>query len=69
MKNKIPRKFNKIIGKVKVETNLSNPGDTIHIVKDKFNRYIGTNTATGLTGDYSISMLRNASVFEVVEIV
>ena len=69
MKNKIPRKFNKIIGKVKIKTSLSDPGDTISIVKDEFNRYIGTSTVTGVTGDYSISMIRDASIFEIVEVI
>lgn len=41
MKNRIPRKFNRITGIVNISTSHTSPGDVIHITKNE-NGYLGS---------------------------
>ena len=67
--NRIPRKFNCIIGKVLVETNTDKPNDILHIYKnDCSTGYLALNTRTGKYAYAFVSMLRNSNLFEVIEI-
>lgn len=66
-KNRIPRKFNSITGKVLIETNMNKPGDIIHVYKNDCG-YIAYNERTGKYFYIFVSMLRNAEIFELMEI-
>lgn len=69
MGNKIPRKFNKIIGKMLVETNLDKVNDMLHIYKnDCSTGYLSLNVRTGKYAYVFASMLRNENVFELREV-
>ena len=67
MKNRIPRKFNRITGTVNISTSHTSPGDVIHITKNE-NGYSGLNTRTGKYAYYFPSMLRNAEIFSILEV-
>lgn len=69
-KNRIPRTFNRITGKMLIETNCDQPGDVLHICKnDCSSGYLALNTRTGKYAYVFASMLRNAALFELAEIV
>lgn len=68
-KNVIPRKFNKIRGRMLIRTNLSEPGDLMDVVKNDYDGYRGLNLRTGEYCACFVSMLRIGEVFEVLEIV
>lgn len=65
--NRIPRVFNRIVGKMLVKTSASNPGDILHVFKNDFG-YLALNTRTGKYAYVFVSMLRNKEVFELIEI-
>lgn len=65
--NRIPRKFNSIKGKMLIETNMSKPGDILHVYKNDHG-YLAYNTRTGKHFYIFISMLRNAEIFEFEEV-
>ena len=67
-KNRIPRKFSRITGKMLIETSAAKPGDIIHLYKNNPG-YLGLNTRTGLYAYYFPSMLRNGSIFELLEVI
>ncbi len=67
MKNRIPRKFNRITGIVNITTSHTRPGDVIRITKNE-NGYLGLNTRTGQHAYYFPSMLRNAEIFSIMEV-
>ena len=67
MKNRIPRKFNRITGTVNISTSHTSPGDVIHITKNE-NGYLGLNTRTGKYAYYFSAMLRNAEIFTITEV-
>ena len=69
MKNRIPRKFNVIKGKMLINTNVSKTNDLVEVTKDEYNRYIILNIRTGKTASPFVDMLRNKEVFEIIEIV
>lgn len=66
-KNRIPRKFNRIIGKMLIDTNVSKAGDVIQIRKDE-NGYLGLNTRTQKKASFFVSLLRNGEVFELISV-
>jgi len=68
MKNRIPRKFSAIVGKMLIATSATKPSDVIHITKNDFG-YLGLNTNTGKYAYYFPSMLRNAEIFEMLEVI
>ena len=53
---------------MKIKTNLTDPEDEVHIIKNESNEYIGTNIKTGKTGLYFVSMLRNSNIFELTNV-
>lgn len=62
--NRIPRTFNRIIGKILIETSCDHPGDILHICKnDCGSGYLALNTRTGKHAHVFASMLRNAALF------
>ena len=65
--NKIPRKFNLIVGKMLIDTNVNKAGDVLHISKDEHG-YIAFNTRTNKYASLFISMMRNNQVFEVMNV-
>lgn len=67
--NRIPRKFNEIVGKILIGTNATEMNDIIRIQKNEYGDYIGTNERTGKKYSYFVSMLRNSEVFEILSIV
>lgn len=69
MKNRIPRKFDVIRGKMLINTNVSKANDLVEVTKDEYNRYIMLNIRTGKTASPFVDMLRNKEVFEIIEIV
>lgn len=68
MHNRIPRKFYSITGEMLVNTSESMPGDVIHVTKNDYG-YLGYNTRTGRHFYIFISMLRNAEIFRITEII
>lgn len=67
MNNRIPRKFNCIVGKMLINTNLDKINDILYIYKNDFG-YSALNTRTQKYAYCFGSMLRNADIFEVIEI-
>lgn len=67
MKNRIPRKFDRITGETLINTSESMPGDIIHITKNDYG-YLGYNTRTGRHFYMFASMIRNAEIFRINEI-
>lgn len=68
MNNRIPRKFNRIIGKMLIETSCDKPNDIIHITKNDYDGYSAFNTRTQKYACCFVSMLRNAEIFELMEV-
>lgn len=67
MNNKIPRKFNRIVGRMLINTNVDKTNDIVHIQKTE-RGYLAFNTRTQKYAVPFISMLRNGEVFELVSI-
>jgi hypothetical protein len=67
MKNRIPRKFDRITGETLINTSESMPGDIIHITKNDYG-YLGYNTRTGRHFYMFAAMIRNAEIFRINEI-
>lgn len=68
MRNKIPRKFNRLTVKIKIKTSESNPGDIFHIFKNDLG-YLGLNLRTGKYCYMFVSMLRNGEISELMEVI
>lgn len=69
MANRIPRKFNRMVIKMKIETSESKIGDVFHVYKnDCGTGYLGLNTKTGKYCYIFSSMLRNNEIVEIQEI-
>jgi hypothetical protein len=69
MNNKIPRKFNKIVGKMMIDTNMDKAGDIIHVYKNNVSTgYLALNIRTQKHAYIFVSMLRNGHVFEITAI-
>lgn len=67
IKNKIPRKFNRITAKIKINTNMDEIGDILHIFRNNFG-FLGLNLRTGKYAYYFASMIRNGDIFEFLEV-
>lgn len=67
MNNRIPRKFYSITGEMLINTSESMPGDEIHITKNDFG-YLGYNRRTNRHFYMFASMIRNAEIFRITEI-
>lgn len=67
-RNRIPRKFNRITGKMLIETNMDKPGDVLHVFKNDFG-YLTLNLRTGKYAYAFVSMLRNKAIFELQEVI
>lgn len=65
--NKIPRKFNRIIGRMLIDTNMNKANDIVHISKND-SVYLSFNTRTKQVATCFVSMLRNSEVFELMNI-
>ena len=65
--NRIPRKFNLIIGRMLIDTNLSKVNDTLHVTKNEYG-YLAFNTRTKQYAQLFVSMLRNSEVFELMSV-
>lgn len=66
--NTIPRKFDKIEIKLKVETNIDKAGDVLIVTKNKEGEYIAFNDKTKEKSCVFLSMLRNPYVVEIVNV-
>lgn len=66
-RNRIPRKFNQIIGKTLINTNMDQIGDIFHIYKNDFG-YLALNLRTGKYAYMFGNFIRNAEIFEIIEI-
>lgn len=62
-KNRIPREFNRITGKMLVKTNVNNANDTIYIYKEERGLSL-FNPKTQENVHCFLSMIRNGEVFE-----
>lgn len=67
MNNRIPRKFYSITGEMLISTSESKPGDIIHIYKNDFG-YLGYNPRTNRHFYMFVSMIRNADIFRIMEV-
>lgn len=65
--NKIPRKFNLLVGRMLIDTNMSKVNDTLHITKNE-RGFLAFNTRTKQYATLFVSMLRNGEVFELVSV-
>ena len=66
-RNRIPHKFNQIIGKTLINTNVSQIGDIFHIYKNDYG-YLALNIRTGKYAYMFSDFIRNAEIFELIEI-
>lgn len=67
MNNRIPKEFNQIVGRMLIDTNMDKKEDILHIYKND-SGYLALNTRTNKYAYCFGSMLRNAQVFELLEI-
>ena len=67
-KNKIPKNFNRIVGEFKKLTNITAPGDILHIFKNCYG-YLVLNTNTQEYCYISLSVLRAAKMLKIIDIV
>jgi hypothetical protein len=65
---KIPRKFNRITGKMLINTSMDKIGDILHITKNDYG-YLSLNTKTQKYAYCFVGMIRNKEIFELMEIV
>lgn len=68
MNNRIPRKFYGIHGEMLINTSHASAGDVLHITKNNYG-YLALNTRTGIYAYMFPSMIRNADIFKITEIV
>ena len=66
-KNIIPRAFSRITGTMLIQTSCDKPGDVLHIFKN-YSGYLALNTRTGKYAYAFPSMLRNAEIFKITEV-
>lgn len=67
MKNKIPRSFHFIKGRMKVDTNMDKAGDVLHITRN-FSGLCALNVRTGKFAYVFPAMIRNPAYFEFLEV-
>lgn len=65
--NRIPRQFTRITGEILIETTETRPGDIIWVYKNDMG-YCGYNPRTNRHFYISVSMLRNAEIFKLQEV-
>lgn len=65
--NRIPRKFIQITGEMLIETTETLPGDIIRVYKNDIG-YLGYNPRTNRNFYIFVSMLRNAEIFKLQEV-
>lgn len=65
--NKIPRKFNRIVGRMLIDTNMSKANDILYISKND-DGFLAFNTRTKEYANCFVSILRNSEVFELVSV-
>ena len=68
MANRIPRKFNLIVGKMLIKTSCNQENDIVHITKREQGGYLSFNTRTKEYCRPSVEMLRISEVFEIVKV-
>lgn len=68
MNNRIPRNFYSLTGETLISTSESKPGDIIHITKNDFG-YLGYNPRTNRHFYMFASMIRNADIFRITEVI
>lgn len=66
-KNRIPRAFSRITGEMLINTSCDKPGDVLHVFKNDYG-YLALNTRTGIYAYAFPSMLRDASIFKITEV-
>ena len=66
--NVIPRKFEKIRGKMLIKTNMDEQGDLVEVFK-KDGSYHELNLRTGIHCWANLSMIRRKESFEVLEVI
>lgn len=67
--NVIPRQFIKITGKMLIKTSCDEIGDIVTVTRNEYNQLTEVNHRTGERACPFISMLRNAQIFELLEVV
>ena len=67
VRNRIPRKFNAIYGRILCETDKDRPGDPMVIYKNLFG-HLGLNRRTGNYAYYPAAILRDAADFKIEEV-
>lgn len=68
-KNRIPRKFNRIIVEMLIDTSCNKVGDILHIYKnDCGSNYLALNKRTGNYAYMFASMLRNNDLCKIIQI-
>lgn len=67
-KNKIPRKFCRITGDILKKVGELNAGDVLHVYKNDFG-YLSLVVNTGIYVYIPVSILRDAQLFEITEII
>lgn len=65
--NRIPRHFTRITGEMLIETTETRPGDIIQVYKNDMG-YCGYNPRTNRHFYIFVSMLRNAEIFKLQEV-
>jgi hypothetical protein len=68
MSNKIPRKFNCIIGEILINTNMDKKNDILNIRKNDNGGYTALNTRTNKQAYCFGDMLRNTDLFKLIKI-
>lgn len=71
MGNRIPRKFNIIECKMKIDTNAGNKDDVFDVYKteDDYISYYGINKRTGKKYCMPVSLIRNENVIDIIKII
>lgn len=67
MSNRIPRKFNRIVGRILINTNMTKANDILHVYKNDSDLLL-LNTRTQKRATCFISMLRNNEIFELISV-
>lgn len=67
LNNVIPRNFNKIVGKILIDTNVDIKGDILEISNNDYYRVL--NRRTLKYSHANMNILRNKELFEIIEII
>ena len=66
-RNVIPRKFNKIVGEMLINTNTNNRGDLVEVFRDDFGCHM-RNMRTGEIAWANLSIIRTPKLFKFKEV-